>query len=82
MIQSAGEFAKIALDVYSDEVLPKDQHNIDILSNLVRSRDKAIVETCKGYIKRLDGVHLGAGDLFTTTDIMQALDSVLREISG
>lgn len=42
-IQSAGEFAMVALDIYSDEVMPKDKKNIEILTGLIRSRDKAIV---------------------------------------
>lgn len=44
-IQKAEEFAMIALDIYSDEVLPKDQHNIHVLADLIRSRDKAIIES-------------------------------------
>ncbi len=46
-MQSAEEFAKIALDIYSDEIMPGDRKDIDNLSALIRARDRESVEACK-----------------------------------
>jgi hypothetical protein len=77
-IQKAKEFAKIALDVYSDEILPEDKRNIDILANLIRARDKAIIGRCFDAIQCEDGDYTIIRCNKVTRE--KYLDSILRDL--